>query len=230
MSGEASWYESVVALVRTHLPATAGESTGVTVVAETGEENVTEIVVFGATPCAPAIGVVVRSDNRVAPERADPERDEVACEFDDAFVDPERPGTADPFVKNSTAARTTTAPPRRTHGRKRKGLPPLDSRTFMASAQDVADSQSDDTSVRGRIPRRRVRRDEMSTSCSGTSRRTTAYTCTDGSVRDHRDRNRERRRDAGNGPKIAGDGSTRAPAAQHPTHTSQPHGAPLTLR
>lgn len=169
MSGEASWYESVVAVVRTHLPATAGESTGITVraeTAETGEENVTEIVVFGATPCAPAIGVVVRSDNQVAPERADPEAGELACESDDAFVDPERPGTADPFVKNSTAARTTTAPARSTHGRKRSGLPPLDSRTFMASAQDVADSQSDATSVRGQIPQRSIRGVEMSASCS----------------------------------------------------------------
>jgi len=35
-----------------------GVSTGVAFCTETGAENVTEIVVFGATPCAPAAGFV----------------------------------------------------------------------------------------------------------------------------------------------------------------------------
>ena len=51
---------SVVVLVWTHLPATAGASTGVTVCAATGAEKVTEIVVSGATFSAPAVGVVDR--------------------------------------------------------------------------------------------------------------------------------------------------------------------------
>ncbi len=50
-------------------------------------------------------------------------------------MDPACPGASEPFVRNSTAARTTTAAPSSTHGRQRSGLPALDSRTFIASAR-----------------------------------------------------------------------------------------------
>jgi hypothetical protein len=233
MSGEASWYESVVAVVRTHVPATAGVSTGVTVPAETGEENVTEMVVFGATPWAPSTGVVVRSDNPVAPEREDPEPDEpddLECEPDDVFVDPEWPGAADPFVKNSTAASRTTAPARSTHRRKRNGLPPLDSRTFMASAQDVADSQSDDPSVRARSPRDASGVTKTPRLVRPTPCPTTRCTCTDGAAYDHPDRNANAGGTPPTGRKLPATGRYAHPALSTRPDTPPPHGAPLTLR
>ncbi len=48
-----------MALVRTHLPAMSGETVGAVRRRVTGAENVSEIVVFGATFWAPGAGVAV---------------------------------------------------------------------------------------------------------------------------------------------------------------------------
>jgi hypothetical protein len=95
----------------------------------------------------------------------------------------------------------------------------------MASAQDVADSQSDDPSVRARSPREASGVTKCPRSCSAHPRPTTLGTCTDGAAYDHPDRNAHAGGNAANGPKIAGDGSIRTPGAQHPTrHVAAPWG------
>jgi len=47
----------------------AGDSWGIALRSETGAENVTEIVVFGATFCAPGAGLVVSRENAAADDR-----------------------------------------------------------------------------------------------------------------------------------------------------------------
>ena len=59
MRGESRAYDSVVAFVRTHLPAICGESTGAAWCSDTGAEKVSEIVAFGATFCSPGAGLLV---------------------------------------------------------------------------------------------------------------------------------------------------------------------------
>ena len=65
-----------MALVWTHLPPMAGDRRGVALRSETGAENVTEIVVFGATFCAPGAGLVAFRKNCFAGDRLEPESDE----------------------------------------------------------------------------------------------------------------------------------------------------------
>ena len=48
----------MVRVVCTHLPATFGVTVGATLCSDTGAENVNEMVVFGATFCIPAGGLV----------------------------------------------------------------------------------------------------------------------------------------------------------------------------
>ena len=55
-------------LVWTQFPPMSGDSSGIAQCSETGAENVTEIVVFGATSCAPGVGVVA-SRTKLAAER-----------------------------------------------------------------------------------------------------------------------------------------------------------------
>ena len=98
----------------------------------TGEEKVREIVVFAGTFCAPAAGVDDAREKVLVERDADPEAPEPWFELADCV--PEGPGDEELFVNHTTAAMTTAAPARSTHGRRRNGLSDLDSRTFMASA------------------------------------------------------------------------------------------------
>ncbi len=125
-----------MALVCTHLPAMSGVSCGAAWCSDTGAENVSEMVVFGATFCAPADGMVVFRKKLVvvAPPDPEPEPDLVSLVLG-VPAEPECLGDDEPRVSSSTTAITTAAPTRSTHGRRRNGLPVLDSRTFMASAR-----------------------------------------------------------------------------------------------
>ena len=143
-----------------HLPAMAGDRTGVAFWSETGRENVTEMVALAGTPCAPEVGYVAlstRSDAEDAPEPDPREADrdaplEVSAESGCV-------GGDDPPVRSSTAATITAAPARSTQGRRRNGLPALVSRTFMASARSrrVRRLGPDVFQRMGPIPRKCVR-------------------------------------------------------------------------
>jgi hypothetical protein len=131
MRGESSWYERVVGVLCTHFPAILGVSVGATIASRwTGEEKVSEIVVFVGTFWAPAVGIEdVRAKLRFEcdVDAAEPWFELVPC-------DPEGPDVDVLVVNHTTAAITTAAPAKSTHGRRRNGLSDLDSRTFMASA------------------------------------------------------------------------------------------------
>ena len=128
----------MVGLAWTHLPAMVGERVGVDAAFRvTGEENVNEIIVFAGTFSWPAAGVVdLREKVFFGPPDPDP-----CPALLDAVGEPEFPGDDELLVKYTTAAMTTMAPTRSTHGRRRNGLPDLDSRTFIPSARikSVAD-------------------------------------------------------------------------------------------
>src|ERR1700722_1671628 len=109
----------------------SGESCGAAWRSDTGAENVSEMVVFGATFCAPGAGIVVfRSKLAVA------EPPGLVSLVLGAPAEPECFGDDEPRVssRTTTTAITTAAPTRRTHGCSHRGLPVLDSRTFMVSA------------------------------------------------------------------------------------------------
>src|ERR1700722_18502434 len=132
MSGEARAYVSVVALLCTHFPATVGVSTGAAWRSDTGAEKVSEIVVFAATFCAPAAGLVDCRENEAPLEPPDPlDPSEPVLDpltLDASLAEPDR-GVEEPNVSTSTTTTTTAtaAPSSMTHGRRRSGLPALDS-------------------------------------------------------------------------------------------------------
>ena len=128
----------MVAFVCTHLPAMSGVSVGAASCSDTGAENVSEMVVFGATFCAPGAGVVdarEKEDEAADPPAPEPEPVLDPPALDPAFAAPGCFGVDEPIVSSSTTATTIAAPSRSTHGRRRNGLPARDSRTFMASAR-----------------------------------------------------------------------------------------------
>jgi hypothetical protein len=121
-------------LVCTHLPAIVGERVGADAARRlTGEEKVREIVAFAGTFCAPTEGTedLRKKPRRDPPDPAEPEPCRLLL---DVSTEPECPGDEEVSVKYRTAAMTTTAPVKSTHGRRRSGLSDLDSRTCMASA------------------------------------------------------------------------------------------------
>ena len=120
--------------VWTHVPAMSGDTTGVALCSETGAENITEMVVFGATFWAPEVGLVALSENPVSDEPRDPPEPDRDPPLD-AAGDAGCPGGDEQALRSSTSATMPPAPTRSTHGRSRNGLPGLDSRTFMASAR-----------------------------------------------------------------------------------------------